>query len=461
MHEAERRTHTYVIGITGTGKSKLLEHILFQDIIHGRGGGVLDPHSDLVQDLLHYLQSHPQQAEAHWERIIYFDPSRSDSLIPFNVLDTGFSPYETTQNVIEAFRRTWPKTLDEAPRFANIATAAILTLIANKLTLVEMPRLLTDQAFRDALLANVTDSEVLEFWRGRYEKWGRETPLMVESLLNKVTAFTMNPQLRLLLGSGENRLNFRRIMDEGKVLLVDLGRCDAETRRLVGSLVVTGLEQAARSRKDSRDERTPFYFCIDEFQDFCANDGAAQTLAQILSECRKFGLHLTLAHQTLAQINERMKGALGNIQLKIIFGTSRQDAEILAKHLFQVTGEKVKFAIRDSRQSGGNRPIFYSLQEEWERSIRRVQQLKPRTAYVSRPGREGVAKIQTMTVRYDGVGGETLEQLRGALARRSGVATATLEMMIKRRITMYEEQAKPQLAIRERATPSGNALPAS
>ena len=83
-------------------------------------------------------------------------------------------------------------------------------------------------------------------------------------------------------------------------MLVDLGRCDAETRRLVGSLIVIGLEQGARSRKDARGNRRPFYFCIDEFQDFCANDGAAQTLAQILSECRKFGLHLTLAHQTLA-----------------------------------------------------------------------------------------------------------------------------------------------------------------
>ena len=112
-------------------------------------------------------------------------------------------------------------------------------------------------------------------------------------------------------------------MDEGKILIVDLGRCDAETRRLVGSLVVTGLEQAARSRKELEgSNRKPFYFCIDEFQDFCSNDGAAQTLAQILSECRKFGLHLTLAHQTLAQINERMKGALGNIQLKVIFRVS-------------------------------------------------------------------------------------------------------------------------------------------
>ena len=95
-------------------------------------------------------------------------------------------------------------------------------------------------------------------------------------------------------------------MDEGKVLVVNLGRLDHEMRRLVGSLIVTKIEQAAFSRSDVQ-KRRPFYFCIDEFQDFCTSDGASESLAQILSECRKFGLHLTLAHQTLAQLNERMK----------------------------------------------------------------------------------------------------------------------------------------------------------
>src|SRR5690606_26852341 len=115
-----------------------------------------------------------------------------------------------------------------------------------------LPRVLTDTRFREQLLQRVSDPEVITFSRERYEKWGRETPVIIESVLNKVTAFTFNSQLRLILGADENRLNFRQIMDEGKVLLVDLGRCDAETRRLVGSLIVIGLEQGARSRKDAR-----------------------------------------------------------------------------------------------------------------------------------------------------------------------------------------------------------------
>lgn len=128
--------------------------------------------------------------------------------------------------------------------------------------------------------------------------------------------------------------------------------------------MVTGLEQAALFRKQPGAQRTPFYFSIDEFQDFCANEGTDKTLAQILSECRKFGLHMTLAHQTLAQLSERMKGALGNIQLKVIFGVPREDAEILARQVFQVNGSDIKHQVPDTDQRSRSHPVFYSLMEE-------------------------------------------------------------------------------------------------
>ncbi len=274
-----RAAHTYVVGITGQGKSKLLEHTLFQDITQGRGCGLLDPHSDLASDTLRYLASWHDKSymdkpylhdPKNLERIIYFDPSRTDYILPFNVLDTQFGTYETAQNIVEAFRRTWPQSLAEAPQFSNIALAALITLIENKQTLVDMHRLLTDDDFREELLAHVSNAEVVSFFHDRYDRWGREAPLMRESTLNKVAAFTFNPQLRLILGSKENALDFRRIMDEGKVLIVDLGRCDPETRRLLGSLIVTGLELAALSRKDIArvEDRRPFHFYLDEFQDF-------------------------------------------------------------------------------------------------------------------------------------------------------------------------------------------------
>jgi DNA helicase HerA-like ATPase len=453
LSENDRVTHAYIIGVTGKGKSRLLQHLLFQDIVSGRGCGLLDPHSDLADDLLRYLAGHSRGAATQWGRIVYFDPSREDYLIPFNVLATGFSPYETATNVVEAMRRTWPKALEEAPRFANIALASILTLIHNGQTLVELPRLLINAAYRAELCRNLVDAELLSFWRDRYEKWGREQPLMIESVLNKVTAFTLNPTLRLILGARENGLNFRKIMDEGQVLIADLGRVDGETRRLLGSLIVTGIEQAALSRKDEpRRKRLPFYSYIDEFQDFVANEGSALTLAQILSEARKFGLHLTLAHQTLGQMTSlRMRAALGNIQTKIVFGVDREDAEILARKLFQVDGEEVKHTVEDEDQQERSHPVFYSLSEQWEKSTQSVQNLPPRWAWVKTA--EGkVAKIRTITMRDRACSDATLSELKRILARRGGRARGQLQAEIAGRRTSVEQprSGEERVVIRER-----------
>lgn len=214
-------THMYVVGKTKKGKSKFLEHTALQLITMGQGCGLLDPHSDLVDDLLAYLAPHLEDEEAR-QRVIYFEPGRDDCLLPFNVLDVPYEPYTIAQNVLEAFRRTWPESLREAPRFANIVLAALLVLIENKLTLVEMPRLLTDKEYRETLLGRTTNPEAVHFFQERYDRWGREQPLMVESVLNKVGAFVINPRLRLILGQGENRLPFREIMDGRKVLICDL-----------------------------------------------------------------------------------------------------------------------------------------------------------------------------------------------------------------------------------------------
>ncbi len=426
---AQRATHMYVIGITGQGKSKLLEHLLFQDITSGRGCGLLDPHTDLAQDLLSNLSANRFfDSERNRGRVIYFDPSRSDYLIPFNVLSTSFSPYVTATNCLEAFRRTWPESLKEAPRFTNILMAALLTLIVNRMTLVELPRLLTDKDFRESLLENVDDLEVISVFRDRLDKWGREQPLILESILNKVGALMLNPTLKLILGHKENRLDFRRIMDEGKVFIADLGRCDGETRKLLGSLIVTSIEQAALSRKDKPGhERTPFYFYIDEFQDFVANEGSVQTLAQILSEARKFGLSLTLAHQTLGQVDyERMRSALGNIGTKIVFAVDRDDAEIMAKKLFVISGEEIKHQVESSDAQERTHPVFYQLNEEWEKATQEIQNLKPRACLVKAPQR-GVVKIRTTTIPKHHLAEKQLESLRLALSRKDGEHTIRLK----------------------------------
>lgn len=420
LAEPDRTTHMYILGITGQGKSKLLQQMLFQDITAGRGCGLLDPHTDLAHDLLEHL-AHIGffRKKGNTERIIYFDPSRTDSFIPFNVLSTSSTPYITAVNLIEAFRRTWPESLREAPRFTNILLASLLVLIENSLTLAELPRFLTDKKYRDSLLERVNDEEIKSVFHERLDRWGKEQPLILESILNKVSAFTLNPVLRRILGHKENKLDFRKIMDEGKVLLVDLGHCDGETRRLIGSLVVTGIEQAALSRKDEpARSRRPFYFYIDEFQDFTANEGSAITLAQILSESRKFGLHLILAHQTLGQMdNAHLVSALGNVGVKAVFAVDRVDAEIMVKKLFAIGSERVKHLVPDETQQDRSHPIFYSLLEEWEQAIQQIQNLPPRT-FLVKPPRRPVAKVHTIFIPSPQLREEAIERIRMALLAR-------------------------------------------
>ncbi len=379
LSEAERRKHLYVLGITGKGKSKFLEGLVIQDILAGRGVGVIDPHSDLVKNIFAGVAATGYfDQPTNLERIVYLDMSRLDCVVPFNILSVPGDPYAIAQLVIEAFRRTWPDALKEAPQFTNIMIAALVVLIKTGQTLVDVHRLLTDDAWREALLLQAADEQASSFFHERYDKWGKEAPLMRESTLNKVSAFVFNPTIRRMLGHQENALNFRDLMDNRKVLLCDLGG-EPETRRLLGSLLVTFLEYAAFTRRDlPTHERIPFYLYMDEFQDFSANDGSAKSLSQILSEARKFALHLTLAHQSLSQLQTRLSGAIGNIQTKVLFGMSRQDAEVFGRSIGQIDTR----AVKENPKTDYQHPLFEGLPEQWESYISSLQWQKPQQAHV-------------------------------------------------------------------------------
>jgi hypothetical protein len=383
-------------------------------ITQGHGCAVIDPHADLADDLVTHLAPLLAQGDLH-RRIIYFDPSRRDYLLPFNVLAAPCEPYTIAQNVLEAFRRAWPESLKEAPRFANIILAATLVLIEHKLTLVEMPRLLTDPDYRHDLLHRTRNPEVARFFQTRYDRWGRDQALIAESVLNKVGALTINPILRLILGQKRNALPFRRIMDEGQVLICNLGRVDSETRRLLGSLIVTGLEQAAASRTDrAPSARRPFYLLMDEFQDYVAQEGSEQTLSQMLSESRKFGLHLVMAHQHRSQLGNNLQGALENAQVRVIFGVGRQTARTLVEEVYRP-------------ETGNSAPSEReSLAEQWEHFTQQAQRLGHRQMLVQLPDREGVRRLRTCTVPQTELGPVQLETLRKRLARQSGRSVAAM-----------------------------------
>jgi hypothetical protein len=415
------------VGITGKGKSKLLENCIVQDIRAKRPVILIDPHSDLVFDVLRSCLSEVALSVKDAERVIYFEPTQpGDHVIPFNVLAGPEEPYQIAQRVVEAFRRTWPDSLREAAVFSNVASAALITLVENHLTLIDMHRVLTDKPWRDRLLANTHNPEVVSFFKDRYDKWGRDAPFLRESTLNKVAAFTFNPYLRLILGQ-QQTISLRRIMDEGKVLLVDLGRCDGETRRLLGSLLVTGLEQAAVGRHDVPiHKRRAAYAYIDEFQDFASNSGSVKSFAQILSECRKFGLHLTLAHQHLGQLSERMIAAIGNIQTRVVFAVSRRDAEWLAREVGQVDTE----AIKHDAQTDTQHPVYQPLIDQYQTWTDRLRFQKSRQATVaSQDGR--VARIWTIPIPPYRATERQVEEVKRASVARWGIPRAQAQRHIQ------------------------------
>ncbi len=416
-----RKFHTYVVGLTGRGKSKFLQNLIVQDILAGRGCAVIDPHGDLAKDVLASVISQGyfsnQQA---YERVMYVAPRRRDYFIPFNVLarpDAETETYEVAQRVIAAFMRTWARTLAEPPRFQQIMRASLAVLIETGETLCNLYQLLTDDDYRRGLLARITDPKVAAdchlFFENEFERWGREQVIIMSSTTNKVSALTDNPSLFYMLGQTENNINIRRIMDEGKVVLVDLGECDDETKRLFGTLVVTGFEQAALSRarmplsspQNGAKARQPYYLYIDEFQDFACHPGAAETFSQMLSQVRKFGLHMILANQSIAQLSEGLQTALGNAQTIVAFRISRADAEALSRVLGQVDPELVKRDPRTETQY----ELFSSLSEQWEGFIQHLTRQQVRQATI-KTADDRVAVVWAEEVKDGGCSPKQLEE---------------------------------------------------
>ncbi|MGD8457015.1 MAG: type IV secretion system DNA-binding domain-containing protein [Anaerolineales bacterium] len=373
--------------MTGRGKSKFLQNCLVQDITAGRGCAVIDPHGDLAKDTLRQLVSNGFFAKSGGDtRIVYVSPRRRDYVVPFNVLKRPTpttETYEVAQRVIQAFMRTWSRTLLEPPRFQQIMRAALAVLIETGETLTSLYRLLTDDDFRAEKLEEISDPKVAAdcrtFFHNEFDRWGRERTAMMSSTTNKVSALTDNPSIFYMLGQNENRINIRHIIDEEKVLIVDLGDCDDETKRLFGTLIVTGFEQAALSRaRAPLDGRKPYYLYIDEFQDFACHPGAAETFSQMLSQVRKFGLHMILANQSIAQLSPGLQTALGNAQTIVAFRISRADAEVLARVLGEVDVE----AVKRENQTEVQHPVFSPLFEQWEAFIQHLTRQHVRQATV-------------------------------------------------------------------------------
>ncbi len=398
---AEVATHKHVIGITGQGKSRLLQAMFVQLLHQGVGASMIDPHRDLARDTLRYLiqQGFFDRPEAY-RRLIYIDFAL-DRYVPFNVLNTRGSPHDIAYFFLEAIKRAWPAlSRGAAPNLENIILASTEILVEAGLPITRMPDLLADKAFRDEILASVRDEEVKRFFRLRFDQLGRSANQLSESTLRRIFLLTFAPVLRYTLGQTDNLLDFRRFMDENVSVIYDLGGVqNPDVRRLLGCLITVGYELAAMSRVDlpsGFSQRRQHQLILDEFAEYVAQ--SEEALTRILALCRKYGLYLTLAHQTWSQTSQRLRGALQNAGVEIAFRLGRADAELTSRSIGSVEAGQA------------------AMRGQWETWTQAIQNLAPREAFVQTPS-VPTTSVRTLNV-WDSHANETdLRQVLDTYAR--------------------------------------------
>ena len=334
IKEKDRRGHIYALGQTGTGKSTLIENMVISDMRQGNGLALIDPHGDLAEDVLHFVP------KRRVKDVVYFNPADAEHPVAFNPLERVHPDqrYLVASGLVSVFKKIWQEFW--GPRLEHILRHSLLTLLERPgSTLLDVPRLLTDREFRAAVVARVSSPPVREFWLyefERYSAWLRSEA--ISPVLNKVGQFLTSAILRNIVGQGESTFDLRGLMDEGGILVVNLakGRIGEDVCSLLGAMIVTKIQLASLSRANlAENERRSFYLYVDEFHSFLT-----LSFAEMLSEARKYGLSLTLSHQYIDQLDERIRAAvLGNIGTIIAFRVGAEDARRLAREFSPVFDE--------------------------------------------------------------------------------------------------------------------------
>jgi len=345
MKRADRRRHSYIIGKSGVGKSVLLANMAIQDIQNGEGVCVLDPHGDLIQDILERIP--PERAED----VIIFSPADLERPMALNLLEYDEKYPEQKSFVINEMIGIFDKLYDlkatGGPMFEQYMRNAMLLIMDDPesgSTLMEIPKVLADENFRKLKLRKCKNQTVVDFWSKEADKAGGEAALanIVPYITSKLTTFISNDMMRPIIGQQKSAFNVREIMDKQKILLVDLpkGTVGEMNAYLLGMILVGKILMAALSRTDmSQEDRKDFYLYIDEFQNFTTN-----SICQILSEARKYALNLIIAHQYIGQLSKgqdtEIKDAVfGNVGTSIAFKVGVEDSEFLVKEFAPVFNE--------------------------------------------------------------------------------------------------------------------------
>ena len=330
IKKEDRRRHVYMLGKTGMGKSVFLENMIFSDIYAGRGVGVIDPHGDLIDAVLQFIPKRRQND------VVLFDPSDREFPLSFNVLECRHPEQRPliVSGLMSVFTKIWPDVW--SGRMEHILRNTLLALVeAGNASMLGIPRMFTDEAYRAKVLEKVTDPTVKSFWEAEFASWNEKYRVEATAAIqNKIGQLLSSPLMRNIIGQVRSRLDLRHAMDSGKIVLVNLskGKIGEDTAAFLGSILVTKFQIDAMSRADvAESERRDFFLFVDEFQNF-----ATESFATILSEARKYRLSLTMANQYVTQLllgdrNTTLRDAVfGNVGTLISFQVGSDDAEVMS-----------------------------------------------------------------------------------------------------------------------------------
>ena len=344
LKRIDRRRHVYMVGKSGVGKSKLLELLVRQDIAYGHGVCFIDPHGDVIEEILHFIP------EERIQDVVLIDPSDTQYPISFNPLaniDPSFK-HQLTQGLIEVmekqFGANWTPRLEHVFRFTSLAL-----LDYPDATTRGMISMLTDRNYRQLVVDYIEDDMVKRFWAIEFADWSEkyDTEAIIP-LVNKLAQFLSNPMLRSIFGQKENKIDLEELMNSNKIILINLskGKMGEENSSFFGSMFITKIKQAGMARAAMPEsQREDFYLYVDEFHNL-----VTETFENLLSEARKYALCLTIAHQFMGQLIQRVQQAvLGNTGTTIVFRVGGEDAVKLEPEMAPIFGVKdmVNLGVQD------------------------------------------------------------------------------------------------------------------
>ncbi len=368
----ERERHVYIVGKSGSGKTTTLFNLAMHDIYAGEGVAVIDPHGDLAEAVIDALPP------SRTHEVCYLNVADMEFPVGFNPL-AGIAPERhalAASGIVSAFKHLWRDSW--GPRLEHFLYNGVAALLASpQPTLIELPRLYTDERFRERVVARVTDPAVAQFWRQEYPSYDRQFQAEAASpILNKVGQVAASPVLRNILGQTSPKFDLTYAMDNRRILVANMappevpnprvlvanlakGQIGEQASNLLGSLLVSHLQLVAMSRSElAHEKRVPFFVHVDEFQNF-----STDAFASLLSESRKFATHFCLANQYLEQVNPNVRAAvLGNAGTLMVFRVSSNDAELLAPEFHPLPApelsEQSPFRAWLRRADAGHRSIY-------------------------------------------------------------------------------------------------------